>query len=59
VQGTVHPGIIRGMEKRLIFADEGDGEKFFQLHGSVGVGNGDENISLGPNNQAFFMLSVT
>ena len=33
VQGTLHPVIIRGIEKRLIFATDVDGEKFFSCLG--------------------------
>ena len=29
VQRTLHPTLIRGMEKRLIFADDVDGGRFF------------------------------
>jgi hypothetical protein len=40
VQGTLHPVIIRGIEKRLIFADDVDGEKFFSCMGQQALETG-------------------
>jgi len=40
VRGALHPVIIRGMEKKLIFADDVDGEKFFRCMGQQALETG-------------------